>query len=134
MTRPPLIRCRLSFALLQSAIRCMRGSRSTAGRPAYHNHPDHSEVVLSETALTYHLSCYSLRNYMYTHVFFHVTFVYHGLHLATVCIYPLPIFGRPLYAFFLTGKGLIGVYVRTCAKYARADTLPTHHAYEITCG
>ena len=48
-----LIRCRLSFALLRSAIRCMRGSRSTAGRPAYYNHPDHSEVVLSETALTY---------------------------------------------------------------------------------
>ena len=48
-----IIRCRLSFALLRSAIRCMRGSRSTAGRPAYYNHPDHSEVVLSETALTY---------------------------------------------------------------------------------
>ena len=48
-----IIRCRLSFALLRSAIRCMRGSRSTAGRPAYYNHPDNSEVVLSETALTY---------------------------------------------------------------------------------
>ena len=28
-----LIRCRLSFSLLRSAIMCLRGSRSTAGHP-----------------------------------------------------------------------------------------------------
>ena len=28
-----LIRCRLSFSLLRSAIMCIRGSRSAAGRP-----------------------------------------------------------------------------------------------------
>ena len=47
-----LLRCRLSFALLRSMIRCMRGSRSAAGRPVRYSHPENSEVVLSEAALS----------------------------------------------------------------------------------
>ena len=47
-----LLRCRLSFALLRSMIRCMRGSRSATGRPVRYSHPENSEVVLSEAALS----------------------------------------------------------------------------------
>ena len=41
------IRCRLSFALIRSAILCIRGSRSSRHRPVHHEH----ELAVAESRL-----------------------------------------------------------------------------------
>ena len=46
------IRCCLSFSLLRSAIRCLRGSRSSAGRFARENPLAAVDLIQAETGLS----------------------------------------------------------------------------------